>query len=274
MHGRDRDRSGNRVRHTKWSGLIAYGSAGQSRSHVPRKVFHTYKHFVADHTRIDYLIDDFTSKSVNDEAFDSQFWELSCTALNTCDSLFAGPGSGDMLRMQAPGKTYGPWTKVALASRHHIEIADKQRVDVSFDFSLPASADGDGHYAVVSLGRMGAAPDELGAFTLIIRRSGNGELGVELLERTASGGLRPLAPWSQVTQKCSSPIGQDLNHADLSLDAGGAWDLTVQELDRRHMPCGHQFVDRHQARVLVQAARKPGPVAGRPFPERRRRVRL
>ena len=147
---RERDRSGKRVRHIKWSGLIAYGTRGEPQSHIPRKVFYTYKHFVADHTRIDYLIDDFASKSVNDEAFDNQFWEPSCTALNTCDSLFAGPGSGDMLRMQAPGKTYGPWTKVALASRHHIEIAGKQRVYMSFDFSLPASADGDGHYAVVS----------------------------------------------------------------------------------------------------------------------------
>ena len=225
----DRDKNGNRVRHIKWSGLIAYGTRGQPQSHIPRKVFYAYKHFVADHTSIDYLIDDFTSKSVNDEAFDTKLWELSCTALNTCDTLFAGPASGDMLRMQAPGKTYGPWTRVALASRHHIEIADKQRVYASFDFALPASGDGDGHYAVVSLGRKGAAADGLGAFTLLIRRSGNGSLGVELLERTTSGALHPLAPWSVATQRCSSPVNQDLNHADLVLDTSGAWDLTVQD---------------------------------------------
>ena len=87
---RERDRNGNWVRHIKWSGLIAYGTRGEPLSHIPRKVFYAYKHFVADHTRIDYLIDDFTSKSVNDEAFDNQFWEPSCTALNTCDHCSPG----------------------------------------------------------------------------------------------------------------------------------------------------------------------------------------
>ena len=99
---------------------------------------------------------------------------------------------------------------------------------MSFDFSLPVSADGDGHYAVVSFGRKGTNGGTRRVHARI-RRPGNGGLGFELLERTASGGLRPLVPWSLVTQKCSSPIGQDLNHADLSLDASGAWDLTVQD---------------------------------------------
>jgi len=226
---RDRDANGNRVRHIRWSGLIAYGTEGEVQSHIPRKVFYTYKDFIADHTRIDYLIDDFTSKSVNNEAFDREFWEASCTALNTCASLFAGPASGDLLRMQAPGRSYGPWTKVSLASRHHIEIAGKERVNASFDFALPASGAGNTHYAVVSLGRKNSPTDELGAFILVIGRSGNGELGVELLERTSSGGLRPLAPWSIVTKRCSRPVAQGLNHADLVLDAGGAWALTVED---------------------------------------------
>lgn len=226
---RDRDANGNRVRHIKWNGLIAYGSAGQPHTHVPRKVFYTYKNFIADHTRIDYLIDDFTSKSVNNEAFDTSFWTASCTALNTCDSLFAGPAAGDVLRMQAPGGSYGPWTKVALASRHHVEIADKARVVASFDFALSPSAEGDGHYAVVSLGRKGSAADELGAFILVIRRSANGELGAELLERASSSGLRILAPWSMAAKRCSEPVGQGLNHADLVLDANGTWTLAVAD---------------------------------------------
>lgn len=226
---RDRDASGRKVRHLKWNGLIAYGEGGQPQSHIPRKVFYTYKDFVADHTHIDYLIDDFTSKSVNNEAFDPSFWEASCTALNRCDSLFAGPTSGDLLRMQAPGKSYGPWTKVALASRHHIEIAGKERVSASFDFALPASTDGNAHYAQVSLGRRGSAAKELGAFVLLLQRSANGELGAELLERTSSGGLRPLAPWSLVAKQCSSPVGKGLNHADLMLGASGSWELAVAD---------------------------------------------
>ncbi len=128
--------------HRKWSGLIGYGTQADVGSHVPRKVFYVLKDFIASHTRLDFLVDDFMSKRLYHNGYDHSFWNAGCTSLATCDSLFVNRSDPpESLRMHAPARSHGPWQRVALTSQHHIDIRSRSRVVLDYDFSYPSGRD-------------------------------------------------------------------------------------------------------------------------------------